>query len=162
MVRKLQRHLIFIILLTYTFYLLKVILFKYIFSWTMLVEHTRMIKLDYLAREFRSSNFIPFFTIWDYLSGDSSSGIVINNILGNVVLFIPVGLLVGYLIRTSIIKVLIIGFVLSLAIEILQIVLLLGTFDVDDLLLNSIGSILGALLIKGIIVTRNKIVKSTR
>ena len=43
------------------------------------------------------------------------------------------------------------GAVLSLLVELLQLVFKVGSFDVDDLLLNTIGGLLGYLVYKGLI-----------
>ena len=44
-----------------------------------------------------------------------------------------------------------IQFELSLLVELLQLVFKVGSFDVDDLLLNTIGGLLGYLVYKGLI-----------
>lgn len=86
------------------------------------------------------SNFIPFREILRYRVG---SKLFFRNIFGNILLFMPYGFFTAYYLKikkpwVSIILVL----VASLSIEIIQ--LLIGrVFDVDDILLNLIGGLLG-------------------
>lgn len=66
------------------------------------------------------------------------------NIYGNILAFMPIGFLLPFLYsKLKFLNVLIIGFVMSLGIEVCQYITYLGTFDVDDLLLNTIGVVLG-------------------
>lgn len=90
-----------------------------------------------------TNNFIPFKEIMRYEFGSSY---FIHNVLGNILLFIPFGFFVSYIVSSK--KpyyIVIITFITSIAIEFTQ--LLIGrTFDVDDVLLNLIGGILGYLV----------------
>ncbi len=67
------------------------------------------------------------------------------NVVGNVCVFVPFGVLLPMLFKKcqKFIPVLLLSFELSLVIEIVQLVTRVGSFDVDDLLLNTIGGILG-------------------
>ena len=71
--------------------------------------------------------------------------VVLVNLLGNVLAFVPFGFLLPELypgIRSAIrIGFCTLGF--SFLVECLQLLFRVGTFDVDDLLLNTIGGILG-------------------
>lgn len=71
--------------------------------------------------------------------------IPIKNLLGNFVLFLPMGIFLPILFkRLSIFKKYIITIILVLlSIEIIQVITRLGSFDIDDLLLNLLGAILG-------------------
>lgn len=69
------------------------------------------------------------------------------NFLGNIILFMPFGFFIPLLWRISAIKAVIIGFLASLFIETCQLFLARGT-DVDDLILNTFGALLGAILFK--------------
>ena len=86
------------------------------------------------------SNFIPFREMFRYPFGSKP---FIKNILGNVLLFMPYGVAIGYYTKTKKIRyAFLIGIVLSLSIETTQYVI--GrVFDVDDIILNAIGCILG-------------------
>ena len=72
----------------------------------------------------------------------------LKNLLGNIIPFIPFGFLlpITYKKFSSAIKVLSIGFVSILLIEIFQFFTKLGSFDVDDIILNMIGIVCGYLM----------------
>ena len=78
--------------------------------------------------------------------------VTIINLLGNVVCFIPFGYLVPKMIKyiknTNIVVVMALTFMFSLVIETIQLVLKVGAFDVDDLILNTLGGAIGYLLMK--------------
>lgn len=63
-----------------------------------------------------------------------------NNIIQNIVLFIPLGFLVGGK------RAIIIGLLLTIGIEITQYVFKLGYCEVDDVINNTIGVVVGTLL----------------
>ncbi|NLZ81678.1 MAG: VanZ family protein [Clostridiales bacterium] len=73
---------------------------------------------------------------------------VISNLVGNVVGFMPFGFFVPILAKKTnrFLTILLLSFVLSLLIENTQLIFKVGSFDVDDLFLNSIGGILGYLV----------------
>ena len=64
------------------------------------------------------------------------------NFLGNIILFMPFGFIIPLLWKASDKKVIVVGFCSSLFIEICQLFLTRGT-DVDDLILNTLGVIIG-------------------
>lgn len=81
------------------------------------------------------------------------------NLVGNVVVFMPFGFLVPVMYREqrkdvvfrghyfrSMLFVLLLGFLFSLVIEFVQLVTKVGCFDVDDLLLNTSGVLLGYII----------------
>lgn len=73
---------------------------------------------------------------------------VLLNLLGNVVGFIPFGFILP-IIHRDIRRFFFItfsGFTLSLCVETIQLVTKLGCFDVDDLIMNTLGTALGYLL----------------
>lgn len=86
-----------------------------------------------------SVNLMPFRTF----ASDPWSLLIL---LGNVIMFIPIGFFAALLWRnTSWKRLLTIGLLTTLSIELVQ--LLIGrTFDIDDLLLNTLGVLLGGLL----------------
>ena len=90
-----------------------------------------------------TNNFIPFKEIMRYEFGSSY---FIHNVLGNILLFIPFGFFVSYIVSSK--KpyyIIVITLITSIVIEFTQ--LLIGrTFDVDDVLLNLIGGFLGYLV----------------
>ena len=90
-----------------------------------------------------TNNFIPFKEIMRYEIGSSY---FVHNVLGNIIMFIPFGFFVSYIVKSK--KpyyIFIITLMSSIAIEGTQ--LLIGrTFDVDDILLNIFGGFLGYLI----------------
>ena len=72
------------------------------------------------------------------------------NVVMNVVAFMPLGFILPIISpkNRKFLNILALGFELTLLIELLQLFLRVGCFDVDDLLLNTIGAVLGYLLFK--------------
>jgi len=95
------------------------------------------------------ANTKPFSTIkLFYNSRNLNAQYKQNNLLGNLLGFVPVGLLLALLIpffRKGI-YVLLAGFFLSLCFEMTQLVFDLGIFDVDDIILNTVGCFTGYLI----------------
>jgi len=98
-----------------------------------------------------TTNLIPFATINRYLSvldRPSGLGLFIYNIVGNAVILIPFGYL--FPIVSKLMKrwwaFVLAALIFILIMEILQYVTMSGTFDVDDILLNFVGAIIGYLL----------------
>lgn len=71
----------------------------------------------------------------------------IINFLGNIIMFMPIGFFIPLLCEIPDKKIIIVGFLFSLFIEVCQLFLNRGT-DVDDLILNTLGTILGLLVYK--------------
>lgn len=76
------------------------------------------------------------------------AGAVLINVAGNVAVFIPLGFALPVLFEhiRGFWQVLILSFAISLLAETMQLVLKVGCFDVDDLLLNTIGGCIGYLI----------------
>ena len=94
---------------------------------------------------FGGVNIIPFKEIVRYEAG---TYLFYKNILGNVLLFLPFGFFVGYFIKVKKVSVmLLLTFIVSLSIETIQ--LSIGrVFDVDDVILNVLGGLIGFILYK--------------
>jgi len=99
------------------------------------------------------SNFIPFKEIFRYSIGSSK---FIKNILGNIMLFVPYGFLASYLLNNKKFSVItILTLIVSLTIETVQ--YYIGrVFDIDDIILNLLGGIIGFLIFVGIDAIRSK------
>lgn len=90
------------------------------------------------------ANFIPFNTIVPYLFGDQGLVIAGVNLLGNIALLVPIGLLAPLIFRKMTWKKsLTLSVAAGLIIEIMQAVLRLGIFDIDDIILNALGVMTG-------------------
>lgn len=96
----------------------------------------------------RSFNLIPFATISDYLVGGSAAvkRFAIGNVVGNIVAFVPLGAFLPLVRRNSRIwmnLVFVVG--ASVALEIVQGIFGLGASDIDDVMLNAVGGLIGIL-----------------
>ena len=100
-----------------------------------------------------SVNLIPFKTIWGYVMDVMAKrwmlGLAIKNVFGNFILFYPMGIFLPCLFRRvrTLGKSLLISLCTILAVECVQLVFRLGIFDIDDLILNMAGWILGYLTV---------------
>ena len=90
-----------------------------------------------------NANFFPFSSILPYLLGERGLMIGGINIVGNIVLLIPIGFLLPLVYPGLLKKFFLLSFVPGLAIEVLQIVLRVGIFDIDDIILNGLGVMIG-------------------
>ncbi len=95
-------------------------------------------------------NLIPFREIRRFYRYREQLGFlaVTLNLAGNVLAFVPFGLFLPLLARRarSFVRMLLLGAEFSLTIEIVQLCSKVGSFDVDDILLNTLGVCLGYLL----------------
>lgn len=109
----------------------------------------------------RSFNLVPFRRIFSYLTGiDLISGtedpaflrgFALSNLLGNIVIFIPLGVYFTLLNpKKGIWRNTLLVMAVSAAVEMAQFAFQLGIGDVDDVILNGIGGLLGVLLCKGL------------
>ncbi|HMF71097.1 MAG TPA: VanZ family protein [Flavitalea sp.] len=101
--------------------------------------------LDMIRANFRRANLVPFKTILLFIKSRLSMRDIMGNLLGNILGFIPFGVLVPMLFQqlASLRTILFAALFVSLFFEIIQLLAVLGSFDVDDLLLNTIGAGLG-------------------
>jgi len=75
---------------------------------------------------------------------DFDLGMFICQLLPNILLFIPVGILLdGALPKRNLVSLILIGVGISLCIELVQLFVHVGICDIDDLISNSLGGILG-------------------
>lgn len=96
-------------------------------------------------------NLIPFYSLTDYIVHFDrfNFDIWFFNIFGNVILFIPFGFFIPLLFRKvkGLRKITYAACLASLGIEILQFLTRLGQLDVDDIILNVLGGMLGFFLV---------------
>lgn len=94
-------------------------------------------------------NLIPFKTILGYLSEGlgTSPSVSLGNVLGNIVMFIPLGVYLKIFLKDKrwFVSFLWI-FISTVAIELIQFILKIGVCDIDDVILNSIGGLTGILI----------------
>lgn len=102
------------------------------------------------------NNFIPFKEIFRYSIGSTK---FMKNIFGNILLFVPFGFFSSYYLRhKKMITPVVLTLVVSLTIEIVQ--YNIGrVFDIDDIILNVVGGILGFLIFVGFDAIRERLPK---
>ena len=110
---------------------------------------------------FETSNIIPFATIIGYVSGmvsnDINTGIVIINLVTNLLLFAPMGFFIPILFQDKIKNTkqfLIIIIILTFLVEIIQFITYRGSTDIDDIILNTIGASIVYILMKTKVVEK--------
>ncbi len=124
---------------------------------------------NYFKREYRHykvkegwarANLAPFSTIRLFSSRRVTEEYRYKNIGGNIIGFVPLGILLPLLFGAFRNFFLLTGavFFTSLSFETLQLVLGTGVFDVDDLILNTAGGIAGYLLfvMAGLLIPQRK------
>ena len=96
-------------------------------------------------KNYGTNNFILFKEIFRY---KITSKLFIRNVIGNILLFVPFGMFISYYVKKTKLYIIILSSILlSLLIETTQSTI--GrTFDVDDILLNLIGGIIGFIIYK--------------
>ena len=101
------------------------------------------------------SNLVPFGTILGYFEritkGTINNSIVVTNILGNLIAFFPLGILLPLISKDKFSKLstfVVTIVIVVITIEIVQFVTLVGSFDIDDLILNVIGSVIAFEILK--------------
>ncbi|TCO75039.1 VanZ family protein [Marinisporobacter balticus] len=133
----------FILFLGYVFYLFYLVFFS-----------------DYYGRGSNqtSYNLILFNTIIEYLSFKHSIKNIMVNIGGNILAFVPFGFFLPLVFKkaNSYMKVLIGSFTLTCFIEMMQYIFDVGTCDIDDVLLNVMGGLLGYIFIDQLWITKRR------
>lgn len=111
-----------------------------------------LIKILFLSRishlEHRSINLIPFYSIMEYISGRTANikAFAFSNVVGNIVIFIPLGTYLSLFKNDKrVITNLLFIFIVSLFVEIIQGLLGIGASDIDDIILNCLGGLIGIL-----------------
>ena len=101
-----------------------------------------------------TSNFIPFKEMFRY---EIFSGMFFKNVLGNMVMFLPYGFFVSYLLKLDKKEIiLLLSLLVSCTIETTQ--LLIGrVFDIDDIMLNTLGGLGGYYIYRLINLIKNRL-----
>lgn len=135
-----KRILAAVLFLAYSALLIKVMVFKDVPT-----VHIGSLMLNFGGVESgHPANFVPFSTILPYLFGHKGWIIAGLNLVGNIVLLVPLGFLAPLVWhnmtwkRASLLAV-----SAPLCIEIMQSVLRVGIFDIDDVILNALGVMIG-------------------
>ena len=126
------RRILQIIFIIYIFLLLRFTLFKY--------AHITSLWDAFFLRK-REYSIIPFRATYGMIRGLSPLRLI-ENLAGNIILFVPFGILLPLAFETKR-KTLLFGCMTSCLIEILQFVFAMGTADIDDIILNTLGTVFG-------------------
>lgn len=140
---------------------IKALLLKYLLAYSVMlvISFTLLPLFQYVTEDaIPAINIIPFRFLYDYFLGAKKIGFFLGtkyfliNTVGNIALFIPFGFFISVLTKKNLFRVFIFSFSLSLLIEILQFIQMyfhiveLRTTDIDDVILNTIGGVLGLVL----------------
>ena len=133
--------LITLLFIIYCLILLILIIFKY--PRVLIKEILVSWNFGLVYRNIRTANLIPFRTITrDIFTFDSY---YIKVLMYNIIAFVPMGFLLPIISNKgkNIYFITIFATIFSLIIEVIQLITVLGAFDIDDILLNTIGAIIG-------------------
>ena len=138
---------IFLIFVVYIVLLTKFVLFKYHTPLDAIQQFSMTFSKEQLERQ----NFTLFETIklfWN--TTVLSNQVKFNNLGLNIIGFMPFGFFIPLLFssKRNMIKMILLTFFFSFSYEIIQFFCEVGSFDVDDLFLNTIGGFLGYILFK--------------
>ena len=111
---------------------------------------------NYREQILQQLNLVPFDTLRRFfwvIFHSHQQGLMTHafiNLAGNVVMFLPLGLFLPVMWPklARFFRFLAVCFLLILTVELVQLATLLGSFDVDDLILNLLGAALGFWLLK--------------
>lgn len=102
------------------------------------------------------NNIIPFTSMWESVTSSVSPTVAMRQVGGNILLFIPLGFYLSFWWKriNCASKSMVMGMVFSLTIEVVQFILSLllngiyRVFDIDDVILNTLGFVIGFILFK--------------
>ncbi len=92
----------------------------------------------------RSINIVPFRTIFKFLTRSDFKDILVN-IAGNIAAFVPMGFLlpIAFSKLKGLLRVFFVVLAVTLSIEIFQYISGAGVSDIDDVILNALGGVVG-------------------
>lgn len=119
------------------------------FIYFLILINLTIFKYGYLTLDFDIRfyiNYIPFVeTVKMFTNEFSDIHIALYNVIGNILLFIPLGFCIPLFFnkKNKLGKIILYGITASLTIEVLQIFTPYNTTDIDDIIFNTFGTILG-------------------
>lgn len=119
----------------------KMIALIFLSGYTMMLTYWMIWGFGRTTQEQFSYNLIPFSTMANYFPIRSLASLI--NIVGNIAVFVPFGVLIPVVFRIRYVKML--GFFLVglFVLEMAQLISRRGSLDVDDFILNTIGVTIG-------------------
>lgn len=142
------KYFLFVLFIIYMLLLSKYILFTRIHTDPGNYISIQHIKTS-ISKGMRHANFEPFKTIkLMYKGRNLTTEFQYKNLGGNLLGFVPLGIFLPLLFKRlkSFVAVIAIVFLVSLTYEIIQLCTGLGLFDVDDLILNTAGGMIGFIM----------------
>ena len=124
--------------------LVRIVLFKGLFFFRV-VPASSYYKKHHANSTYTGYNLVPFRTIKFFLSDSVSTSSAFFNLAGNVLLFVPLGLLLPLVVRSTatLVRTALATLALSISFEIYQRTAQIGKADIDDVMLNTLGGVIG-------------------
>ena len=129
----------------YLLIVIKLIIFKYPYEQLKAIADSW--EKGVILEGLDTANFTLFKTIRMYIKYSYKLN-SFENLIGNIVVFVPYGFLFPYVLKKgrNFFVMLLNAFLFVTGIEIFQLFSAFGAFDVDDILLNCVGAVIGYLL----------------
>lgn len=129
----------------YLLIVIKLIIFKYPYEQLKAIADSW--EKGVILEGLDTANFTLFKTIRMYIKYSYKLN-SFENLIGNIVVFVPYGFLFPYVLKkgSNFFVMLFNAFLFVAGIEIFQLFSAFGAFDVDDILLNCVGAVMGYLL----------------
>ena len=143
--KKIFRVIVFTSLVIYVMALLYLLFLRYRVNFGLEAQ-------SFVERIKYATNFVPFRTISEYITrlseGSINISIGVQNLLGNFILFLPLGFYLPFIfkkfLRLSTYAMWVA--LIILALEVTQFIIQMGSLDIDDFILNFSGAIVGWLI----------------
>lgn len=140
------------------------ILFKF-YNFTVIQIFFSEWKIDTVIEKIKTINLVPIQYTFDAIFNNNSPDTHYYRkiFIYNIIAFIPYGTMLPLLFPkiNSVKKIILAGFLTSLCYEIIQIFTTLGAFDIDDIILNTIGTFIGFVVFYFVIhkvLLKNKVI----
>lgn len=102
----------------------------------------------------------PFWSYIALVNGERHPGVLLPQMIMNVVIFIPLGFLLGAAFsNTTLWKTMIVGGLASISIELIQLLTNRGTAEYDDVMHNILGCLIGYGVYKLVMRFKNRIIR---
>ncbi len=92
---------------------------------------------------------IPFWSYMEIMAGSALGKVLPEEVFWNILMLMPLGFFLPFIMKKTG-RVILTGFLFSLVIELLQLILKRGFFEFDDIMHNTLGVIIGVLIIRAI------------
>ena len=133
----------FVLFVAYLLVLIKLLFFKVRLAFSSLdISRTQSASVKEVYKE---ANFVPFRSIRHYASRHEAYLVGVLNIVGNVLLFLPMGYFLPLFFKriNSAPRLAAVVALTSLFVEVTQLLTKTGQFDIDDVILNTVGGVIG-------------------